>query len=628
MTRQEHLKFCKLCSNRKLDLRQGLVCSLTDKIADFNGECEDFIRDESVKEEVLTEEQSATETISALPEEIKEKLRLHQDLFYALVGGFFVTVICALLWAVITVTTEYQIGYMAVGLGLAVGMGVRFFGSGIDPVYGIVGGLLALLGCAMGNLFSQVGFYAQTEGIGYFETLTLLNPANILLIFQDTFSPMDVLFYGIAAYEGYKFAFRPIPSDISQQKDLTPDYAQYRLPLAIFSFILISVAAYSLSRGLNGPHTYYYESGVVMSKGEYVKGELNGPWTYFDEFGKKQVVATYENGVENGVWVWYSANGMPLRKGNYKNGLLDGPWLNYHENGLLSDSSNYTLGRLMGESISYYDNGQAITKGEFHRDRQEGLWVTFHENGKKSAEGNFDNGELRGIWKYWNQDGSPLQEFEYGQEGYYKIINAWDQDGRQIVKDGFGEYRSYFEDGTLLRHGRVEAGRKVGTWQAFHPNGQLQEEGFHKGKTYKIINTWNAEGIAKVAEGEGEYITFLEGTNILYENGLVKEGLKEGYWQLYHDNSFLQQESNYLQGKLHGKSTSYHSNGNVYTEGIFEHDIKEGEWSWFYESGQLQCTVTFVNDKKEGPQIFWSESGRQAKEEIYEGDKLVSERVL
>tara|TARA_R110002051_G_scaffold324618_1_gene422723 strand:+ start:3533 stop:3886 length:354 start_codon:yes stop_codon:yes gene_type:complete len=39
MTREEYLKFCKVCVNRKIDLQKGLVCSLTNEIASFDQVC-------------------------------------------------------------------------------------------------------------------------------------------------------------------------------------------------------------------------------------------------------------------------------------------------------------------------------------------------------------------------------------------------------------------------------------------------------------------------------------------------------------------------------------------------------------------------------------------------------------
>ncbi len=47
MTREERLRFCKLCKNRKMDFQQGLLCNLTGKHADFEGSCSKFYPDDA-----------------------------------------------------------------------------------------------------------------------------------------------------------------------------------------------------------------------------------------------------------------------------------------------------------------------------------------------------------------------------------------------------------------------------------------------------------------------------------------------------------------------------------------------------------------------------------------------------
>ncbi len=49
MTREEHLKFCKLCRNKKFDKMQGMICGLTDKLADFAEECSSYNEDTELK---------------------------------------------------------------------------------------------------------------------------------------------------------------------------------------------------------------------------------------------------------------------------------------------------------------------------------------------------------------------------------------------------------------------------------------------------------------------------------------------------------------------------------------------------------------------------------------------------
>lgn len=53
MTRQEQLQYCTICSMRKLDLKRGLVCSLTNEFAAFVDTCPTFEEDLKEKADQL-----------------------------------------------------------------------------------------------------------------------------------------------------------------------------------------------------------------------------------------------------------------------------------------------------------------------------------------------------------------------------------------------------------------------------------------------------------------------------------------------------------------------------------------------------------------------------------------------
>ncbi|WGH74304.1 RDD family protein [Tenacibaculum tangerinum] len=53
MTRQEHLQFCKICNHQKFDNQQGIVCGLTNSIANFEVTCDSFDENHTIKEAVL-----------------------------------------------------------------------------------------------------------------------------------------------------------------------------------------------------------------------------------------------------------------------------------------------------------------------------------------------------------------------------------------------------------------------------------------------------------------------------------------------------------------------------------------------------------------------------------------------
>lgn len=135
------------------------------------------------------------------------RLLAGQNLGMAVAAGAISALVGAAVWAGITVATHYQIGWMAVGIGFLVGYAVRVAGHGVQPIFGVIGAVFALLGCLLGNLFGSAGFIAIENDVSYWMVVSSITPSMALEILEVTFSPIDLLFYGIAVYEGFKFAF-------------------------------------------------------------------------------------------------------------------------------------------------------------------------------------------------------------------------------------------------------------------------------------------------------------------------------------------------------------------------------------------------------------------------------------
>lgn len=138
-----------------------------------------------------------------------ERLKAEQNFPMAVLGGVLASIICVFIWAIITIATKYQISYMAMGVGVAVGFTIQKFGKGLTPVYGILGAGLALIACFFGNIISYTCFIAdQYESYSYLEAISNLNWDISMSIAIETFQPMDVLFYGLAIYTGYMFSIK------------------------------------------------------------------------------------------------------------------------------------------------------------------------------------------------------------------------------------------------------------------------------------------------------------------------------------------------------------------------------------------------------------------------------------
>jgi hypothetical protein len=90
-----------------------------------------------------------------------EQARSEQNLPLAILAGGASAFGAAFLWALVKVLTEYQIGWMAIGVGIVVGVAVRTVGRGIDRRFGVVGAGFSLVGCLVGNLFTIAAVAAR-----------------------------------------------------------------------------------------------------------------------------------------------------------------------------------------------------------------------------------------------------------------------------------------------------------------------------------------------------------------------------------------------------------------------------------------------------------------------------------
>jgi hypothetical protein len=138
--------------------------------------------------------------------DLREAVPPSSNLMLAVVAGVVAMLVGTAVWVGITVATNFQIGYMAVGVGVLVGLAMRFAGHGLGQPYQAIGAVLALLGCALGNLFTGCVFVAREFQVAFGDVLANLDAEAVGEIMSAMFSPMDILFYALAAMAGWKYS--------------------------------------------------------------------------------------------------------------------------------------------------------------------------------------------------------------------------------------------------------------------------------------------------------------------------------------------------------------------------------------------------------------------------------------
>ena len=139
------------------------------------------------------------------------------SLLNGVVIGFFTALLGAVVWAVVVAVTHYQIGFVAVALGLLVGLAMARNASA-NPVLPVIAGAFALLGCVVGDLLCDIVEQANFEQVPLGEALTVTfsHPAMLGEIFSAYFSPLSLLFWAIAASAAFRFVRR---AGLAQQEE-------------------------------------------------------------------------------------------------------------------------------------------------------------------------------------------------------------------------------------------------------------------------------------------------------------------------------------------------------------------------------------------------------------------------
>ncbi len=143
-------------------------------------------------------------------ERYMQGLRDQQNLGAGLLGGIVAAAAGAALWAGVTYLSNYKLGALAIVLGLLVGFAVQKVGRGIDIQFRILGAVLALVCCLAGDVLAACAFLAKQQAMSFFGVLSQLHTEHILNFVKATTKEGDIIFYAIAAYEGYKLSAKKL----------------------------------------------------------------------------------------------------------------------------------------------------------------------------------------------------------------------------------------------------------------------------------------------------------------------------------------------------------------------------------------------------------------------------------
>jgi antitoxin component YwqK of YwqJK toxin-antitoxin module len=239
--------------------------------------------------------------------------------------------------------------------------------------------------------------------------------------------------------------------------------------------------------------------------------------------------------------------------------------------------------------VIYDSKGNKFGEGIYRYNKQEGKWIYYFSNGRKMAEGNFQSG-----------DGTDIGS------------NGIPRNGR------VGKWYTYYENGTLKQESNFVNGKLNGIYKSYYESGSIKADGYYVDDKYDgkwIIYFSNGK---KMAEGNFQSG---DGTD-LGATGIPRNG-RVGKWYVYNEkNGFLEQNLNYVNGKLNGIAETYYESGKLKEYRSYVDGKLNGIYKIYYENGNLKQESNTINDKYNGITKLYNENGSLASVENYVDDKL------
>ncbi len=164
----------------------------------------------------------------------------------------------------------------------------------------------------------------------------------------------------------------------------------------------------------------------------------------------------------------------------------------------------------------------------------------------------------------------------------------------QVNSNKNGSYKSYYNDGKLKSEGTFLNRLYNGAWTFYYSNGNVQ--------------------------AKGSFISG-DGTDVSETSGLPRNG-RDGFWIFNHENGKINQESNYLKGKLNGSFKEYNDFGDLILIELYQNGLINGKQERLNNQKIKISEANFIKGIAEGEEKIYYDSGKLKIQRSYKQGKL------
>lgn len=209
-------------------------------------------------------------------------------------------------------------------------------------------------------------------------------------------------------------------------------------------------------------------------------------------------------------------------------------------------------------------------------------------------------------------------------------LNLTDSQGRKQ-----GHWVKKYPDGTVQYDGYFKDDKPVGQFRRYYESGSLKSMIFYEENSREVrARFYHPNGFA-AAEGmyldqykEGKWVFFSEktegyliceeyyhadkrnGISVKYykdgktaEKIIFTDDIRSGEWTQYYVTGKLCLKGYYSRGKLNGSFEVYYANGNPEYIGQYKDDVRDGLWKIYKEDGNVDIELTYNMGRLNDPRI-------------------------
>jgi uncharacterized protein len=197
--------------------------------------------------------------------------------------------------------------------------------------------------------------------------------------------------------------------------------------------------------------------------------------------------------------------------------------------------------------------------------------------------------------------------------------------------------KSYYENGQIMSETVYKGNIKEGEQKWWHENGQMKHKATFRGD--KLNGKWISWHDSGVIYQEGNYLnnnadgvwTFVGENRNKYKEERYKNGIPDGTWTSW--NRYVQKASieTYQNGSLVNKLLfKYYERGKGRIENMsnYKNGFLNGKSTTWYENGQKFIEGHYINDKADGKWVFWKKNGLKNEERNYKAGDLIDKSIF